>query len=296
MLAELFAILAPVLIAAGIGYGWARSGQAFPTAFIAQLTLNVGTPCLVLSALTRTRVEPQAFAEMVLGCVLVTVLMGLVGWLASRLWRQDWRVLVPAFLFSNTGNLGLPISLYAFGEQGLALAVVFFMVLCVSQFSLGALLAGERSPRRLLLNPTMLSVLAALLVVTFQWQLPRWLENTVGLMAGMTIPLMLLTLGVSLASIRVRHLGNGVLQGALRIFSGATLAWLVGTWLELPPLTLGVLILQSAMPVAVFNYLFAVRANRSPQEVASLVLCSTLLAFLFLPLLLAWLLPTLRVN
>ncbi|MNJ50882.1 Membrane transport protein [compost metagenome] len=105
---------------------------------------------------------------------------------------------------------------------------------------------------------------------------------------------MLLTLGVSLASIRVRHLGNGMLLGALRILCGAAAGWLVGWLLGLPPLAQGVLVLQSAMPVAVFNYLFAVRAGRSPEAVASLVLCSTLLSFVLIPLLLAWWLPALR--
>lgn len=296
MLAELFAILAPVLITAGIGYGWARSGQEFPSTFIAQLTLRIGTPALVLSALTRTRIEPDAFLEMVLACVLVTGLMGLAGWSISRLLRKDWRILVPAFLFSNTGNLGLPICLYAFGEPGLALAVAFFIVLSVSQFSLGELLAGERSLKKALLNPTLLSVALALPVVFLELQLPRWLQNSLNLLGGMAIPLMLLTLGVSLATIRARHLAQGLLLGGLRVGCGALLAWLVGTGLGVPALTLGVLILQAAMPVGVFNYLFALRANRSPEEVASLVLCSTLLALLLLPLLLAWLLPTLRLN
>ncbi|MCY1296098.1 hypothetical protein D9M70_454680 [compost metagenome] len=102
---------------------------------------------------------------------------------------------------------------------------------------------------------------------------------------------MLLTLGVSLASIRVQHIGHGMLLGALRILCGAAVGWGIGAALGLAPLEQGVLVLQSAMPVAVFNYLFAVRAGRSPEQVASLVLCSTLLAFAFLPLLLLALLP-----
>lgn len=291
MLAELFAILAPVLITAGIGYGWARSGQAFPSTFVAQLTLRVGTPALVLSALTRTRIEPDAFLEMVLACVLVTLAMGAVGWLVSRLLGKDWRILVPAFLFSNTGNLGLPICLYAFGEPGLVLAVAFFIVLSVSQFSVGEMLAGHQSLKRAFMNPTLLSVAIALPVVFLELLLPRWLQNSLNLLGGMAIPLMLLTLGVSLANIRVRHLAQGLALGGLRVACGASLAWLVGTWLAVPRLTLGVLILQASMPVAVFNYLFALRANRAPEEVASLVLCSTLLSLLFLPLLLALLLP-----
>lgn len=295
MFAELFAVMAPVLIVAGIGYAWVRSGQAYPTDFVARLVLNIATPCLVLSSLSRTQLDMQAFGQMALACVAVSLLMGAIGLLLSRAMAQDWKVLVPAYLFPNTGNMGLPISLYAFGEHGLALAVAFFLMLSVGHFTLGMILSGaERSWRKLLVNPIILSLVVALLVRVFDLELPRWLANTTSLLGGMAIPLMLITLGVSLASIRVQHLGRGMLLGGLRILCGAAVGWLIAVALALPPLAQGVLVLQSAMPVAVFNYLFAVRANRSPEAVASLVLCSTLLSFALVPLLLAWWMPAVR--
>lgn len=295
MFAELFAVMAPVLIVAGIGYAWVRSGQSYPTDFVTRLVLNVGTPCLVLSTLSRTEVDALAFGQMALACVAVSVIMGAIGLLLSRGLAQDWKVLVPAYLFPNTGNMGLPISLYAFGEQGLALAVAFFLMLSVGHFTLGMLLSGaERSWRRLLVNPIILSLCAALAVMLLEVQLPRWLANTVNLLGGLSIPMMLITLGVSLASIRPRHIGLGMLLGGLRILCGAAVGWAIAVALELPPLAQGVLVLQSAMPVAVFNYLFAVRANRSPEAVAGLVMCSTLLSFVLLPLLLVWWLPLAR--
>jgi len=295
MFAELFAVMAPVLIVAGIGYAWVRSGQSYPTDFGTRLVLNVGTPCLVLSTLSRTEVDALAFGQMALACVAVSVIMGAIGLLLSRGLAQDWKVLVPAYLFPNTGNMGLPISLYAFGEQGLALAVAFFLMLSVGHFTLGMLLSGaERSWRRLLVNPIILSLCAALAVMLLEVQLPRWLANTVNLLGGLSIPMMLITLGVSLASIRPRHIGLGMLLGGLRILCGAAVGWAIAVALELPPLAQGVLVLQSAMPVAVFNYLFAVRANRSPEAVAGLVMCSTLLSFVLLPLLLVWWLPLAR--
>ncbi|YCH19940.1 AEC family transporter [Pseudomonas sp. D1-3] len=295
MLAELFAVLAPVIIVSAIGYAWARSGQAYPTEFIARLVLTIGTPSLVLATLSRADIDPKAFTSMALGCVLVTACMGLFGVLFSRLFRQQWKVLVPAFLFPNTGNMGLPISLYAFGEHGLALAVAFFLTLSIMQFSVGIALSGNAaSIKDLLRNPILVSLLLALPMIFMDLQLPRWLANTVGLVGGMTIPLMLLTLGVSLASIRLHHLGSGLVLGALRIVLGAGVGWGIGAAMGLEPLTHAVLVVQSAMPVAVFNYLFAVRANRSPEQVASLVMCSTLLAIGWLPLILAWWMP--RVN
>jgi predicted permease len=226
MLAELFAVMAPVLIAAGIGYGWARSGQSYPTEFIARLVLNIGTPCLVLSTLARTEIDRHAFGQLAIACLLVMLGMGLIGTLLSRVFRQDWRILVPAYLFPNSGNMGLPIALYAFGEKGLALAVAFFLVLSVGHFSLGLALSGtERSPKKLLANPIIISLALAVPLVIWDLELPRWLANTIGLLGGMTIPLMLLTLGVSLASIRVHHLGSGMILGALRILCGAALGW-----------------------------------------------------------------------
>lgn len=292
MLVELFAVMAPVLIVAGIGYGWARSGQPYPTDFVTRLVLNVSTPCLVLATLSRAEVDLQVFGQMAVACVVISALMALIGWVLSRSMGTDPRVLVPAYMFPNTGNMGLPISLYAFGEPGLALAVAFFVVLSVGHFSVGLMLSGAaQSWRRLLLNPVILSLGVALTVLLLDIQLPRWIDNTVGLLGSMSIPMMLLTLGVSLASIRLKQVGRGMLLGGLRMLCGAAIGWAIALALNLPPLAQAVLVLQSAMPVAVFNYLFAVRAGRSPETVASLVICSTLLSFLLIPLLLIWWLP-----
>lgn len=216
MLASLFAVLAPVFIVAGIGFGWARRGQAYPTDFVARVVMSIGTPCLVLSTLSKTALDPKAFSTMALACILSMVAMGCVGVLISRALNINWHVSVPAFMFPNTGNMGLPISLYAFGEHGLALAVAFFLTLSIVQFTVGiALAGGATSLKELVKNPIVISLALAMPVIFFDLELPRWLANTVDLLGGMTIPLMLLTLGVSLASIRLQHVGNGLLLGGM---------------------------------------------------------------------------------
>jgi predicted permease len=93
---------------------------------------------------------------------------------------------------------------------------------------------------------------------------------------------------VSLASIRLHHVGSGMLLGGLRIVLGGAVGWGVGALLGLEHMEKAVLMVQSSMPVAVFNYLLAVRANRSPEQVANLVMCSTVLSFVWLPVVLAW--------
>lgn len=288
MLASLFAVLAPVFIVAAIGFIWARKGNAYPTDFIASLVMTIGTPCLVLSTLHRTKLDPAAFTHMALACVISMLVMAAIGYAVSRAFGQHWRVLMPAFMFPNTGNMGLPVALYAFGDQGLALAVAFFLTLSSFQFTLGiAISGGAATLRSLLKNPIVVSLALALPVIFFDVHLPLWLSNTVDLVGGMVIPLMLLTLGVSLASIRLHHVASGLLIGGLRIVLGAGVGWGIGVLLNLDHLAHAVLVMQSAMPVAVFNYLLAVRANRSPEQVANVVMCSTVLSFVWLPFVLA---------
>lgn len=240
MLAELFAVMAPVLFGAGVGYVWVRLGHAYPTEFVSRIVFNIGSPCLILATLAHTRVDLHSFGRMALASALICVCMAALGWAAARLGRQEWQVLVPAYSFPNVGNMGLPVCLYAFGEAGMTLAVAFYLIMSIGNFSLGVFwMSGERSWRSLLGNPILLSVLLALLLMGLDLQLPRWMANTVDLMAGLTIPLMLITLGVSLASIRPRQLGNGFFYGGLRLLLGALVGWSVALALQLPPLAQG---------------------------------------------------------
>src|SRR5690606_31223076 len=221
------------------------------------------------------------FSQVALACVIITGLMAMVGLVLSRLLATDARVLVPAYMFPNTGNMGLPISLYAFGEAGLALAVAFFVVLSVGHFSVGLMLSGAaQSWRRLLLNPVIISLCVAVGVLLLDLSLPRWLDNTVSLLGSLSIPMMLLTLGVSAGSIWPRQIGRGFARGRLRMLRGAVFGCLLALGLDLPPLPQAVFVMQAAMPVAVFFYVLAVRAGRAPKAAASLGSCSTVLSFL----------------
>jgi predicted permease len=129
----------------------------------------------------------------------------------------------------------------------------------------------------------MWSILIAVILVSGSLSLPVWILNSAGLIGQMTIPLMLITLGVSLASIKVSQWQKGVLYSFLRIGLGACVALSVAELLSLQGVSKGVLILQGIMPVAVFNYLFAIKSGRDVEVVASMVMISTLLVMLILP-------------
>ena len=190
-------------------------------------------------------------------------------------------------MFPNAGNMGLPLCLFAFGERGLALAIVFFTVGSTLQFTVGVgIAAGSADPRRLLRLPLIYAVIAALVVVATGLRVPDWIANTADLIGGLTIPLMLLALGVSLARLRIASLKRSLALSLVRLFGGFAIGYGIGWTLGLSDAARGVLAIQSAMPVAVFNYLFAQLYRREPAEVAGMIVISTIISFATLPALL----------
>jgi len=291
MFTELFAIIAPVFICAALGYIWASMKQPFDVEFVTSIVTTIGTPCLILSTLFKLQITPGAFGEQALAAAITIAGFALAGGVILKALKLPFHSYLPALMFPNAGNLGLPLALFAFGEQGLALAIGYFTVAAVTQFTIGVwLAAGTTSVSKLLRTPLLYAVSCGVAVMLAGVQMPRWIFNTVNLIGGLTIPLMLVALGVSLARLKVASLKRSVAFSALRIALGLAVAGLVGWALGLAPVAHSVLVLQSAMPVAVFNYLFASRYKREPEEVASMVLISTAMVFLGLPLLLAVLL------
>jgi predicted permease len=289
---QIFTVLFPVILCAFLGALWARSGQRYDSDFVSRLVLNIGAPALILSTLSQVAIDPSLFADIAIACVLVSLTMALLGFVIPRLLGDDVRTYLPSFVFPNVGNMGLPVCMFAFGEQGLALALIFFMVLSVAHFPVGILMAGGREAGGLMgiiKMPILYAIALAVLLMMSGAVLPDFLNNAVSLIGAMTIPLMLITLGVSLYSLKVSGWGKALLYSLIRILGGLSAGFLVVWWLNIEGVARSVVLIQSSMPVAVFNYLFAVRFDRQPDAVAGLVVVSTLLSFVSLPILLSWL-------
>ncbi len=287
MFTELFAIMAPLFVGVGIGYVWGRLERPYDTDLITSLVFLLGTPCLVFSTLTKLEMDPAALGEIALAAALALLCFMIVGGVVLKLAGLPYHSYLPALTFPNCGSMGLPLCLFAFGDPGLALAIAFFAVASSTQFTIGMWLAsGELSPRQLARTPLLYALALALGFVLTGTKPPVWIANSTSLIGGLTIPLMLITLGVSLAQLRVtsfwRSLAFSLLRLGLGLGVGLALAFLLG----LQGMARGVLILQCTMPVAVFNYLFAQRFRRAPHEVAGMVVLSTAMTFAGLPLLL----------
>jgi predicted permease len=284
-------IVSPVFILAAIGYGWVRLGFEYRVQFVTRLAMTLAIPCLIFVSLIKSDVDPASLATLSLASLMAYALIGLAAWMMVTALRLDRRSFLAPVIFGNTGNLGLPLALFAFGELGLSYAVVVFSMTAVLSFTIGVWLVSDKgSPWAVLKEPIVGATLIGALFLWQGWQPPRFLTNTLELIGQMAIPIMLLTLGVALARLTVRGLGFAALLSCAKLVICASLAWAVGRWFALEPTAFAVLVLQLATPVAVTSFLLAEKYGADADKVAGLVVVSTLLSVAALPMLLAVLL------
>ena len=287
MISELAAILIPILVTVAIGYGWERSGVDFPTEFVTRSTVYVLTPCLVFATMTGLDISLAAYGQVALATIMILVSVGLLGILFLKLRKLPLRAFLPPILISNSGNLGLPLGLFAFGETGLALAIASYTIYALVQYTVGQLIAaGKFSYRIVVRQPLIYSAILSIMFLMTATTPPEWALNTTELIGGAAIPLNLLALGVALARLNVSSLQNSIYVSVLRLGLGLLLALAVTEALDLDPVTRGVVILQSAGPAALFSYLWAQLYGNSPEQVAGVIMVSTLISLATLPLLL----------
>ncbi len=288
MYQQLFEIIAPVLIVAGLGYGWARLGKPFDLATVTQVVINIAVPCLVLSSLAKLTVDLAAFGVMAGAAAATFAIFLALGWLVLRLAGLPSHTFLPAVALGNSGNLGLPLCLFAFGETGLALGIAVFAVSSIVTMTAGQMIsAGRLSPAVLFKTPVIYAVALAIVFMATGTRPPKFIASALETLGLMAIPIMLLALGVSLAQLSPGKVKVSGLVAVLRLVLGFGGGWLVATLIGLEGAARGVLIIQSAMPAAVFNYLWAQHYRRDASAVAGVVVISTVLAFLLLPLILA---------
>jgi len=284
-------VAAPVFLIAAIGFGWVKAGYDYPVEFVTRLGVLLATPCLVFTALVETEIDPGALADLSVAALAVYAAITLACWGFVAALRLDRRTFLAPIIFGNTGNLGLPLVLFAFGDVGLGYGVVVFGIMTLWAFTFGIwLVAGGITLSRLAREPMVIAAVAGAVFLWQGWQVPTVAANTLGLVGQMAIPLMLLTLGVAVAQLKPAGFGRAVWLSLAKLLICAGLAFVVGSLFPLDPVALAVLILQAATPVAVTSYLLAERYKADAKAVAGLVVVSTLLSVGAIPLLLAFLL------
>ena len=220
---------------------------------------------------------------------LATLMVAIPAMLLLLLARQPIRSFLPAAMNGNVGNLGLPLCLFAFGQEGLSLALGFYVVGCIVQFVGGPLIQGRQPAwQTLVKTPIVYATLAGLVLVYTDQQLPAALSNTVGLLGGLLIPLMVMALGHALGTFGVARPGIATVLSIMRLSLGLLSGLLLAELFSLEGTQRGIVIIETAMPVAVFNYLLASRYDRHPDVVAGSIVISTIFSLLTLPVLISF--------
>lgn len=290
MLQLLIDIILPVVLCVCVGYGWVRFGWPFELKFASALVRNIAAPCLIVSSLANLNISPAAFTEMALATACALVGFSLFGWAILKLSGHSVRVFLGPLTFANTGNMGLPVSLFAFGQAGLSLAAIIFCINALFQFSFSPFIAsGKFSFREMLRTPLIYAVLIVIILIAFQLQLPVFVTKTLTLLGNITIGLMLITLGVSLASFKVSSIGLSLYMAILRLALGLGAGIGVSYLFGFDDIKRGVFILVCSMPSAVFTYLIAEHYTDNSEDVAGVIVVSTLLSFIVLPIILRFL-------
>lgn len=287
---QVLQIIAPVIILAGIGVGWVKLGLEYRVQFVTRLTMSLSVPALIFVALVKTEIEPQALRDTALAALAAYGGVAAVTYALVKAARLNVRTYLAPLTFGNTGNLGLPLALFAFGATGLDYAVIVFAIMAVLSFTLGIwIVSGHGSPKAAFKEPIVWATLLGGVFLVQGWTLPEWSMNTLELLGQIAIPVMLITLGVAMVRLHPGSIKRSIWLAAVKYGICVAVAWGAGTVFSLPPVALAVLIMQVSTPVAVTSYMLAEKYEADSDQVAGLVMASTLMSIAAIPLILAFL-------
>ncbi|MBR9650218.1 AEC family transporter [Thalassovita aquimarina] len=284
-------ITAPVFLLAAIGFGWVKAGFDYQVRFVTQLAMSLSVPCLIFTSLMRTEIDPQALTKLSLAAVTAYAAVSVLAFLLVRIGRLDLRTYMAPIIFGNTGNLGLPLAMFAFGQAGLGYAVVVFAIMAIWSFTFGVwLVAGGGSLTKVVKEPLVGATVLGGIFLWQGWQTPVFLTNALDLIGQMAIPLMLITLGVAVARMHPGHIRRATWISLVKLVLCFGITWVVGRWFQLDKIAFAVLVIQISTPVAVTSYLLAEKYGADSESVAGLVVVSTLMSVIAIPLMLGILL------
>jgi predicted permease len=258
LILEVVQVVAPVFLLSAIGWVWVRGKWSYDVEFVTRLSMTLSVPCLIFMALVRSDVDAGLLRDTVIASIVAYTAVGGIFWGLVRLLGLDMATYWAPLTFGNTGNLGLPVALFAFGQAGFDFAVVIFAVMAIVSFTFGVwVVAGGGNPLTAVREPLVWGTVAGSAFLLLGWTVPDWIGNSLDLVGQMAIPLMLITLGVAIARLKPSGLGRAFWLCLVKLAICTAVPVAVGLALGLPKLALGVLVLQVATPVAVTSYMLA---------------------------------------
>ena len=284
---KLIDVIAPVFFVIGIGYYLGKKNPEISTDFITTFAGNVGTPAMIFYTITTTGVTLSVFTEYFVYALFIIGCFSLVGIIFLLLLKKDFISELPPLILPNTGNMGIPICLFAYGTAGLGVASAIASVIILLHFTLGVLLAKKSFSFEILIkNMPIYGIIVSVIFLYFEWDVPGYLENTTFLLTYATIFLVLMSLGIALSRLKVVSWTHASILGAVRVIIGPLIGFGLIKFLNLNGFAAGVLLIQSCMPSAVLTYLVGsmYSERRVVDSVASVIVTSTVMSFITIPI------------
>ncbi|NOZ48774.1 MAG: AEC family transporter [Chloroflexi bacterium] len=291
-------VLAPILMMVGAGY-LLRSLLTIEVRSISRIVFYILAPCLIYSSLVYLEFDRSVTQHSLLFAALdMAVMFGLATSLARR-WHYQGHMahaFVVTSILLNNGNYGLPLNLFAFGEQGFSYALILFTfnslvgtTLSVYLFARGEN-GGKVALQRTLQTPvvwaTLLGLVSRQTGVVPTGAIMEMITDT----GHAAIPVFLIVLGMSLAQTSRRaHLQSVSRLAVLRMLGGPAVAVVLAKLVGLGGVARSVAILQGSMPTAVNSIVLSNEFEAAPDFVAGAVFATTVVSMVTLPALLLWL-------
>ena len=284
---KLIDVIVPVFFVIGIGFYLGKKNPEINTDFITTFAGNVGTPAMIFYTITTTGVTLSVFTEYFIYALVIIGGFSLVGILFLLLLKKDFISELPPLILPNTGNMGIPICLFAYGTAGLGVASSIASVIILLHFTLGVLLAKKSFSLKILVkNMPIYAIIISVIFLYFEWDVPGYLENTTFLLTYATIFLVLMSLGIALTRLKVVSWTHASILGGVRVIIGPLIGFGLIKFLNLEGFAAGVLLIQSCMPSAVLTYLVGSMYSEKKvvDSVASVIVTSTIMSFVTIPI------------
>ncbi|WP_440618397.1 AEC family transporter [Candidatus Pelagibacter sp. HIMB1493] len=285
---KLIEVLFPVFFVVGIGYYLGKKKPDFDNSFITTFASNVGTPAMVIYSITSTGITFEQYTSYFIYYLIAIAGFGLTGLIILYLLKtKDIIREIPVFLLPNNGNMGIPICLFAYGSQGLGIAASISSLIILLHFTLGVFLADRKFDFNILIkNPPFYAIIFSVTFIYFDLEMPKAIINLTELLTYTAIVLILMSLGIALTKLKVFSFTNAIIASIGRVIIGPVIGFLIIIFFDLSGFGAGVILIQSAMPSAILNYLIG--SMYSPKEIvdniASTIVVSTLMSFITVPI------------
>lgn len=283
-----FPVLLPIFTLILIGFLYARFRHVnMETAN--RMNMEIFIPALLIDALSRQEFSILNYQSLAVAAVIVILASGVLAWVFAKVFNLSVSMFVPSMMFNNSGNMGLPLAVLAFGEDALSAAVILFLAENLLHFTLGTyIINGKISWWNLLKMPINIATIIGLTLSFTRWQMPEIVYTPIHLLSQIVIPLMLVSLGVRMTQINLSAWKIGFVGALVCPVVAIIPAFIILIFIPLEPVQHAQLLVFATLPPAVLNFMVAEKYNKSPVEVASIVAVGNALSIFTLSIMLLY--------